>query len=186
MTTGDPTHEADEALLARTDDVALAEIDRRYRPRIQAWVQRRHADPQLADEVAGRTLTRLWEQRDRFDPTRGSTAAWVFVLARTSLADIHREQRRAPVPRSEIAATEAAGRVEDEADRIVTRAVLTELLGRVSADHRTMLRLAFLEGLGHAAIAERLDLPIGTVKTRVFYGLRALRSAAEELGIDLR
>lgn len=179
---GDPTTVADEVLLARPDSEALAELDRRYRGRVAGWVSRRHHDPQLVDEVATRTMTRLWEQRGRFDPDRGSAAAWVFMLARTVFADTLRERRRQPQPRPR--ADDLA--VDDEADRIVSRAVVQELLNRLSQEHREVIGLAFIDGLTHTQIAQRLNLPLGTVKTRIFYGLRALRSAAEEIGVNLR
>ena len=185
--TSDPTRCSDEALLAAlvgtgAPDGALAELDRRYRPKVQAWVLRRHADADLADEVAIGTLRRLWQQRHRFDPERGSAAAWVFVLARTTCADLLRARRRNPVPVARIHETPPA---QCQADQIVATAVVVQLLERLSPDHREVICLAFIDGLTRSEIAARLGLPLGTVKTRAFYGMRALRLAAEELGLSL-
>jgi len=181
----DPASCSDEALLAALgegadDEAALAELDRRHRPAVRAWVLRRHGDEELADEVVTETMQRLWQRRDRFDPARGSAAAWVFVLARTTCADLLRARRRRPVP---VAHLREPATVEDQAERIVEAAVVAQLLDRLSAEHREVIRLAFVDGLTRIEIADRLGLPLGTVKTRVFYGMRALRLAAEELGI---
>ncbi len=170
----------DEALLVGLDENSLIEADRRFRGRIEAWARRRHRDPALADEIANRTVSRLWDRRDRYDPARGSASAWVFLLARTVAADVLRERRRHPTPVAEL---RPVASVEGEADRIVAEAVVSELLDRLSDDHRTVIRLAFIDGLTQAEIAANLDLPLGTVKTRMFYGLRSLRLLAEELGV---
>jgi len=178
---------SDEALLAAlagsdADGAALGELERRYRPEICSWVRRRHADAALADEVVAETFQRLWRRRDRFDPARGTAAAWLFILARSALADALRTRRRHPVPVERMV---PADDVADQADRIVAAAVVDQLLDHLSAEQRHVVVLAFVDGLTQREIAERLDIPLGTVKTRSFHGLRALRRAAEDLGIPL-
>ncbi len=167
------------------DDDAMGVLAERYRATIEAWVRRRMPDQALVDDVVSRVMLRLWQLRDRYDPERGTMAAWVLVLTRTAFLDALRERRRAPLP---VAGAEADAHVavDDESERIVTAAVLHELQGRLSAEHREVIHLVFAERHTMREVAERLGLPLGTVKSRCFYALRALRLHADELGLTGR
>lgn len=160
-------------------DEAMAILVGRYRPTIEAWVRRRVPSPTLTDEVAVRVILRLWEL-DRYDPERGTVAAWVMVLTRTAFLDVLRERRRAPTPAETVDVDVA---VDDETDRVVTAAVLGELQDRLSSEHREVIRLLFTERHTMPEAAARLGVPVGTVKSRCFYALRALRVHARELGV---
>lgn len=161
------------------DDDAMAILVGRHRPAIEAWVRRRVPDAAMVDEVVARVLERLWRLQ-QYDPERGTIAAWVMVLTRTAFLDVLRERRRKPTP---AAPPEVEVPIEDQSDRIVTASLLTELQDRLSADHREVIHLVFTERHTMAEAAQRLGLPIGTVKSRCFYALRALRLHARELGV---
>lgn len=154
-------------------------MSQRFRDRVARWALGRGVDDWLADEIAQRTMLRLWQSADRYDPTRGGLDTWVFVLARTSFFDVLRERQRAP----EVRAEPGEVSVEDEADRILTAAIAAALVERLDPSHREVIELAFAQGLSQSEIAERLGLPLGTVKSRCFYALKALRLHAEEAGL---
>lgn len=165
------------------DDDAMAMLAGRYRAMIETWVRRRASDPALVDDVVSQVMWRLWRLRDRYDPERGTMAAWISVLTRTAFLDVLRERRRAPTPVADVDPDVA---VDDESEQIVIAAVLHELQERLSAEHREVIRLVFVERLTMREVAERLGLQLGTVKSRCFYALRALRLHAEELGLTDR
>jgi RNA polymerase sigma-70 factor (ECF subfamily) len=146
------------------------------------WALGRFEDRRDAEEVAAETMVRAWRNHHQYDPARGSERSWVFGIARTTAADQHRRGRRRLrlVPDSE-----AAGEPVDDlaAGRIAEATVVREALQGLSMAHREAIVLAHYGGLTVSEIAERLAIPEGTVKSRLYYGMRSLRAALEERGV---
>jgi RNA polymerase sigma-70 factor (ECF subfamily) len=106
--------------------------------------------------------------------------SFLFVIARSTAADI----RKRPSSRPLLPVEEAdAPRQADSVDQIIDGLIVHEALGTLSLAHREVLHLAQDEGLTQSQIAERLGLPLGTVKTRMFHAMRTLRAALAERGI---
>jgi RNA polymerase sigma-70 factor, ECF subfamily len=103
------------------------------------------------------------------------------VIARSAAADIRKRPSSRPLLAVEEAALPPAW---DNVDQILDSLIVAEALGQLSAARAQVLRLAQGEGLTQSQIAERLGLPLGTVKTRMFHGLRALRAELARRGID--
>jgi RNA polymerase sigma-70 factor (ECF subfamily) len=146
------------------------------------WALGRFADRRDAEEVAAETMVRAWRNHHQFDPERGSERSWVFGIARTTAADRHRRTKRhlRAVPESE-----ASGEpVDDRAiHRIAEATLVREALLGLSTPHREAIVLAHYEGMTVAEIASQLAVPEGTVKSRLYYGMRSLRAALEERGV---
>lgn len=147
-----------------------------------AFVVRLLGDPQAAEEVVQDTLVRAWRHADRFDPDRGSLASWLFTIARNLTTD--RARRAAARPRA-VATLEAADAplADAEVDRALEAWQMASALHSLSEEHRTVIIEAYYRGHSTAEIANRLGIPQGTVKSRLFYGLRALRLQLEEMGV---
>lgn len=157
----------------------VAELYRRYGKRLYRFGMQLLGDSGLAEEMVQECFMRLWRSAGRFDASRGSVGGYLFVIARSSAADI----RKRPSSRPLLPVDEAHVPPEaDDIDRILDSLVVHEALDSLSPAHGKVLRLAQDEGLTQAQIAERLGLPVGTVKTRMFYGMQALRSALAERG----
>lgn len=170
------------ALLARAaagDERAVDQLYDLYGPAIYGFGLRRLNDDELAQELVQRVMTRLWQLADRYDSSRGSVRTWVFMIARSSLVDLLRRHRRAaPV-------VELRDHVDDvdELEALVRAEAVRVALDRLSPEHRQVLDLAYFGGLSQTEVAARLGLPLGTVKSRTYYGLKALRLACEELEV---
>jgi len=159
----------------------VAELYRRYGGRLYRFGFQQLGDKGLAEELVQECFVRLWRTAGRFDIGRGSVAAYLFVMARSIGADLRKRpssRALAPVEEARIPAQ------PDSADRIVETIMVQDALGALSAAHREILVLVHAEGLTQIQIAERLALPLGTVKTRMFHGLRALRAALADRGCD--
>ncbi len=124
------------------------------------------------------TFIRIWRSAHRFDPARGNAGGWVMTIARNAAIDQHR--RRPPV-----AAELTAEPVDDDDafDALVTGLLVREALEALTPAHREVLELAYDRELTQTGIAERLGLPLGTVKSRTYHALRELRDALEERGV---
>jgi len=176
-----PTLDDEEAdLLARGDDAAVRALYRRYERRVYGFGLRLLGDPGLAEEVVQESFIRLWQGSKRFDPARGTVRALLFTVARRVAIDLHRRPSSRPfAPEVEDAATIDAG-----ADEVLLAVTVRDAMMSLSPAHREVLELIYDDDLKLGEIACKLDVPLGTVKTRAFYALRAMRGALRERGVD--
>ncbi len=140
-------------------------------------------DAGLAEDLVQETFLRLWRSAHRYDPSRSSVRTFVFTLARRAAVDLWR--RRGDAVPQELSEPEAEGAAGNEAfEHLLLRLAVGEALAELSAAHREVLELLFGEDLTQAQVAERLGIPLGTVKTRSMHALRALTRYLDER--DLR
>lgn len=180
--TGAPAPSTEAELLARAaggDEDAVAGLYDAYADAIYGFGLNRLGDHTLAEELVQTVMTRLWRLGHRYDPARGSVRTWVFTIARSATIDLHRRRASAPPPALPAEPTDAT----DELDRLLRAEAVRAALDRLAPDHREVLDLAYFRGLTQAEIARRLGLPLGTVKSRTFYALKAFRLACDELGV---
>jgi RNA polymerase sigma-70 factor (ECF subfamily) len=162
-------------------DEPVAELYRRYGPRLYRFGVQLLADSGLAEEMVQECFVRLWRTAGRFDISRGTVAGYLFVISRSIAADLRKRPSSRPLAPVE---EEQVPAQPDDTDRIVASLAVQDALDSLSATHREVLMLAHGEGLTQTQIAGRLGLPLGTVKTRMFHGLRALKTALAERGYD--
>jgi RNA polymerase sigma-70 factor, ECF subfamily len=159
----------------------MAELYRRYGGRIYRFGLNLLGDAGLADELVQECFVRLWRTAGRFDLSRGTVAAYMFVMGRSIAADLRKRPSSRPLMLVDEAQIPAQ---PDGVDQILETLMMRDALDSLSAAHREVLILVHAEGLTQSQIAERLGLPLGTVKTRMYHGLRALRAALGERGYD--
>jgi len=156
---------------------ALAEM---HATAIRRFVVHLTGDHAGADDVVQETLLRAWRTPRILAQDPGETRAWLFTVARNLVIDEYRSARR----RHEHTAGEPPERaVNDHADALFETLLLEEALGELSLDHRAVLVHSYYGGLSLAETAARLGIPEGTVKSRLHYGLRALRLVLQEKGV---
>jgi RNA polymerase sigma-70 factor, ECF subfamily len=164
---------------ARAFDALVAE----HRPGLVRYATRlMSGDTAAAEDVAQETLLRAWRHLDRLTEDRGSVRGWLTRVAHNVAMDQHRARRSRPteIAWSEFDA-ESAESPDDTAREVEDRVLVTELLASVSPIHRRTLAEVYLSDQTAVAAAERLGVPVGTVKSRVFHALRILRSQTVEL-----
>ncbi|MET0836124.1 MAG: sigma-70 family RNA polymerase sigma factor, partial [Thermoleophilaceae bacterium] len=118
-----------------------------------------------------------------FDPSRGSVRTFMFTIARRVAVDLLRRTASRPLPAGDTAAEQEDVPGGEAFDALVLGLEVRDALQALSAKHREVLELMVDEDLGQPEIAARLGVPVGTVKTRAFYGLRALRVELEDRGL---
>lgn len=148
---------------------------------LYGWALRRVADRRDAEEIVADTLVRAWRHYEQFDPDRGSERAWIFGIARNAAADWYRRSGR------HLHAVEDDGVVDltadDETERVALASIVHDALAELPEHHRVVIVEGFFFGRTSTQIAAVLGVPAGTVKSRMFYGMRALRAALEERGV---
>lgn len=130
-------------------------------------------DKQKAEEVTQDAFLKVWRSAQAFDASKGSAAAWIFTLAKRSAIDVLRKETRTPVP-SEIVDDSAS---PDSTDELWATWQVNLALGTLPEDQRRVIELFVITGFTHKEIASKLALPLGTVKTRIYSGLKHLRQA---------
>jgi RNA polymerase sigma-70 factor (ECF subfamily) len=165
------------------DEGALEALYRATSGRVYGLALRILRDGALAEEAALDVYAQVWREHDRFDPAKGSVAAWIWTLARTRAIDLRRSRlRRTDHEQPLESALDLGGPGDDpetaagasyEAER-VRRAV-----ARLPIEQRRAVLTAYFGGLSHRETAEALGEPLGTIKTRIRMGLENLR---RELG----
>lgn len=157
----------------------VAELYRRYGRRLYRFGMQALGNDGLAEEMVHECFVRLWRAAGRYDPGRANVGTYLFVIARSVALDIRkRPSSRELLPLEEVYTPPQFDKVEQVLDSLVMR----EALDTLSVAHRQVIRLAHDQDLTQSQIAEKLGLPLGTVKTRMFHAARALRAALDERG----
>ncbi|MGW1540305.1 sigma-70 family RNA polymerase sigma factor [Streptomyces sp. NPDC002309] len=172
--------EADRLLIrvAGGDQMAFEELYALVSGPVFGLVKRVVRDPAQSEEVAQEVLLELWRSAARFDPARGSAVSWILTLAHRRAVDRVRSARAAGEREQREAlrsGTPAFDQVAEEVEAGLEREWVRRCLNRLTALQRESVTLAYYDGYTYREVAERLSLPLGTVKTRMRDGLTRLR-----------
>ncbi len=140
-------------------------------------------DRGMAEEMVQETFVRLWRSAARFDAEKGSVRTFTYTIARRVAVDLHRRTASRPLPTQAGDDADLEGLGDEEFDRLLLSLDVRAALTALSPKHREILELHFDADLTQGQVAERLAIPLGTVKTRTYYGLQALRLELEERGL---
>ena len=179
----------DEALLALTsrgDEQAIAELYDRYGRVSYGLALRILRDQALAEDAVQEAFLTVWRTAGSFVADRAKASTWILTLVHRRAVDIvRREQRRRAVPLDSVDEPDAPAPTTDEeielADR---RRAVQEALRQLPDEQREAIELAYYAGLSQSELAEQLSVPLGTIKSRMFTGLRRLRDLLGEAGLD--
>ncbi|MGN9908236.1 sigma-70 family RNA polymerase sigma factor [Phytohabitans sp. LJ34] len=139
-------------------------------------------DRQRAEDIVQETLLRGWRNAHRLGAQgQVSLRPWLVTVARRIAIDEHRSQRARPAEAYGVDLENVSE--PDESDHVLRRMTVTDALKTLSQPHQEMLLETYFKGRTVAEAAEALGLPLGTAKSRVYYALRALRSALEKRGV---
>lgn len=180
---GDPEGVAILLRLGGGEHDAVRHLYRLYGGPLYALGVRMLRDVALAEDMVQETFVRLWRAAPGFDPAKGTPGAFIFTIGRRAAIDLIRRRRGdEATPLEEDAATTSPDGLRHEGDDLIASIDLHAALARLSAPQREVIDLAYVEDLSQSQIAARLELPLGTVKTRTFHALRTLRQALQEEG----
>ncbi len=156
---------------------ALAELYSRHAPKLLALARATVGDPAEAEDLIHDVFLEAWKQAESYDPARGSVKIWLSVRARSRALDRIRSRRR----RSDVLDAEGADQqalthaYTDPPVDPIARGSLFAALSEMQESQREVLALGYFDDLSATEIAERLQLPVGTVKSRTRAALAALR-----------
>ena len=175
--------EAVVALVARSDDTALAELYDRFGRVAYGVALRVLRDEKLAEDAVQEAFLAAWRSADRFMPERGKASTWILTLVHRRAVDlVRREDRRRAEPLGDDREASPAGSAEDDAWLRFERERVQAALRQLPDQQREALELSYYGGFTQSELAERLGQPVGTIKSRMFTGLARLRELLAEPG----
>jgi RNA polymerase sigma-70 factor (ECF subfamily) len=176
----------DEANLVRRliarDQTALSELYQQYGGLVYSIAVRVVQNATMAEEVTQDTFLKVWHQPSSWDPERGKFVSWLLTITRYTAIDRLRKEQRRPLQNAvelDDMRMGAPGAADDPL--MQDGQVLRSLLERLPGEQVQVIELAFFQGMSHSEMAEYLNLPLGTVKTRVRLGLQKLKALWTEV-----
>jgi RNA polymerase sigma-70 factor, ECF subfamily len=171
----DPT-EMMKAIAERQDRSAFSVLFERYAPRIKMMLMRTGTSAEVAEDIAQETLLLVWRKAAYYEPSRAGVAAWIYTIARNLRIDcLRRDKRTRLLTHYEAIEQDEPPRPDSGLDAMEREHQVRAALGQLSDDQARIVRLSFFEGRPHNNIAELLDIPLGTVKSRLRLALNRLR-----------
>ncbi len=169
---------------SRGDEGAFADLYERTCAKVYGLARRVVRDPALAEEVAQETYLAVWTQSARFDPAQGGALAWILTIAHRRAVDRVRSTESARERDTRFAALGDGGDYDVVGEAVSTTleaARVRKALASLTEVQREAVLLAYYGGYTYKEVSELLDVPLGTIKTRMRDGLIRLRDA---LGVD--
>jgi len=162
------------------DEERLRALHDAHAPALRRYVAHLTGDAAAAEDTVQETLLRAWRTPRILAQDPESARSWMFTVARHLVIDDYRSARR----RHELTVDEPPERVAaDRTDALFDALLVEDALAALGPDHRAVVVRAYYGGLSTAELAAELGIPEGTVKSRLHYGLRALRLALQERGV---
>jgi RNA polymerase sigma-70 factor (ECF subfamily) len=172
------------ALVAHGDQRAFEQLYGEVAPRVHGVIRRVLRDPAQSEEVTQEVFTEVWRTATRFDATRGSVAAWMTTMAHRRAVDRVRAAQAATDRDQRVAVREQTRAYDDVAEQVEIRLEQQQVrraMNDLTDLQREAVTLAYYRGYTYREVAELLDVPLGTIKTRLRDGLIRLR---DSLGVE--
>lgn len=169
--------------VAKSRDIeAFRKLFELYGPRVKAYMMRQGADATTAEDLAQETLLTVWRKAELYSDGKGSVTTWIFTIARNLRIDrLRREVAWLPLPDSRTEEPSDSPGPEEEVAERERREKVRAVLATLPPDQSEVVILSYVEGLSHSEIAERLGLPLGTVKSRMRLAYRKVKEAVEDI-----
>lgn len=163
----------------RGEERALADVYGRWSSLVYSLALRSLGDVPDAEDATQRVFVKAWQSRERYDPSRASLSAWLVGITRNVIADAHEARTRERSITEQLTAITASDEAPAPDVALADRLVVADEMARLEPVPRKVVELAFFDDLTHTQIADRLGLPVGTVKSHIRRSLARLRDRME-------
>lgn len=164
------------------DKQAFAALFEHFAPRVKSYVFKLGSDEAMAEEIAQQTLLQVWRKAPLFDHTKAAASTWIFTIARNLRLDMIRKEKHYDYDDQDL------NEIEDDADaqdvaiaRSQDELILRTAVGQLPPEQNEIIRLSFYEGLSHGEISTKLNLPLGTVKSRMRLAFKRIKESVGEV-----
>jgi RNA polymerase sigma-70 factor, ECF subfamily len=162
------------------DQASFAALFAHFAPRLKSFMMRKGTTSELAEDLVQETMIAVWSKAALYAPEKGSVATWIYTIARNLRID--KARRQGSVHFTDLEGFDAASD-DTPGDELLNRSQedghVAKALNLIPPEQREILVLSFIEDVPQSEIAGRLNLPLGTVKSRMRLAYRRLRSILE-------
>ncbi len=179
------------AHLAAGNTAAMDLLYERYNRPVYSFAYRMLGDREHAEELLQEVFLRAWRRCSRFSDTRGSLISWLLSITHNMAIDELRKQQRRPRKAESAEPDSLLGALQDTAEPVESQAILADrqhmvrsALTALPENQRLVLEMGYFDGLTQREISEKLDVPLGTIKTRMRLALRKLQDSVDIQALD--
>ncbi|NNE84181.1 MAG: sigma-70 family RNA polymerase sigma factor [Alphaproteobacteria bacterium] len=152
-----------------------------FAPRVKAYIMRLGTDSSTAEELTQEAMATVWRKASQYDPVKAGASTWIFTIARNLRIDAFRKEKRPELDPHDPALVPDPDRSSEDVVFAAQQAQQVKAaLGNLPEEQRRVVHLSFYEDYTHAEIASQLDLPLGTVKSRIRLAFQRIRSSLGE------
>jgi RNA polymerase sigma-70 factor, ECF subfamily len=162
------------------DRASFARLFDQYAPRVKSFMMRKGASAEQAEDLVQETMIAVWSKAGMYVPDRGSVTTWIFTIARNLRIDRLRREKSALFTDIDDYDAESDDVSQDDAlSRLQEDSQVAKALAQIPEEQRTLLILSYVEDLPQSEIAARLQIPLGTVKSRMRLAYRRMKKLLE-------
>ncbi|NVK20375.1 MAG: sigma-70 family RNA polymerase sigma factor [Methylocystaceae bacterium] len=164
------------------DKQAFATLFEHFAPRVKSYVFQLGSDETMAEEIAQQTMLQVWRKGHTFNADKAAASTWIFRIARNLRLDILRKEKHYDFDDHDLNEIEDdRDSQEEQVDQNQKAMIVRTALHQLPADQSEVIKLSFYEGLSHGDIAKRLDVPLGTVKSRIRLAFKRIKNTIGEV-----
>jgi RNA polymerase sigma-70 factor (ECF subfamily) len=169
------------AVAEKQDRAAFSELFAYYAPRVKSYLMRLGSDNAQAEEVSQDVMVTVWRKASLFDRSHASVSTWIFRIARNRRIDVFRRTKKPDLDPEETMLLPSGVEAPDaRVDAMETEARVRAAMKDLPGEQLQLLQLSFYEGLSHSEIAAKLDVPLGTVKSRIRLAFSKMKANLDE------
>ncbi|MEL6416213.1 MAG: sigma-70 family RNA polymerase sigma factor [Pseudomonadota bacterium] len=169
-----------ERLRDTQDRLAFEELYVYFAPRLIVFFERRGLEPRRSQEIMQDVMAKIWEKAPLFDASKASAPTWIFTLARNQLIDVIRKEKRSEIDYTDPALKPHEPASPDQALQSKERELaLQKAIASLPEDQAVVLTGIYIDGMKQAALADKLGIPLNTIKSRLRLALNKIRTSME-------
>ena len=149
------------------DQIAFSNLFDFLAPKLKAYFIQNGISADISEELTQEVMSIIWSKSDRYDPSKSAVTTWVYTIARNKKVDFFRKSAKINVNDDDIREFLYENGDEDKLSRKEAAEQVNRINKELNQDQRKMIKMNFFENKSHKKIAEELEIPLGTVKSRI-------------------
>ncbi|MBR73292.1 MAG: RNA polymerase subunit sigma [Rhodospirillaceae bacterium] len=162
------------------DKDSFAKLFDFYGPKIKSFALKLGAEKSIADDILQETMVAIWRHAHLYNKSKGSLSTWVYTIARNKRYDILRRSNRPEPDPLDPSFQGRQATPDEEVEKLREENMLRNAINNLPVEQAKIVRMSFYEGKTHQNLSEELNLPLGTVKSRLRLAIKKIREEVQE------
>ena len=149
------------------DELAFSDLFDFIAPKIKSYYIQNNVSSEIAEELTQEVLSTVWTKSDKYDPSKSAVSTWIYTIARNKKIDLLRKNKSFDIKEEDIREFLYENNQSDKIAQGEDRDQVDKINEKLDSDQRKIIKMNFFENKSHKKIAEELEIPLGTVKSRI-------------------